>query len=237
MNYSTAQISEAGRKAPPRRIENQDRVLCRELKVGDVAGLLLVVADGISRCPSGGSVANWLVANHLAEDPIDFPSGTEPVWALKSYLDHLSVQFRDEFAAPEFEGMLRSGCTLSVVLVHGRQADCLWAGDSPVYHSRPVKKGFETQLLTRPDHDREGCLTNCFGAYSHFALHHCRVQLEDSDIVTLASDGIAVDDYTLGRIYKDQGFGPLALQEMLRISRRGKFWDDLSVAAAKATPA
>jgi len=117
---------------------------------------------------------------------------------MKGYLDNLYVLFRDEFASPEFEGILRSGCTLSVVLLHGQQADCLWAGDSPVYHPRPVKKGFETRLLTRPDHDREGCLTNCFGAYSQFSLHHCQVQLEAADIVTLTSDGIAVDEYTLG---------------------------------------
>jgi len=235
MNFSTIHISEAGRKAPPRRIENQDRVLCRELPIGTAAGLLLVVADGISRCPSGGSVANWLVAKHLQEDILDFSPQTEPALVLKGYLESLKARFSSEFAAPEYEGLLRSGCTLSVVLIQDQQADCLWAGDSPIYHSRPVKKGFESRLLTRPDHDREGCLTNCFGAYSHFSLHHCRVQLEDADIVTLVSDGIAVDEFTLGTIYKSNGFGSMALQEMLRISRRGKFWDDLSIAAARVT--
>ena len=60
-----------------------------------------------------------------------------------------------------------------------------------------------------------------------------RMARPDADVVTIASDGIAVDGYTLGNIYNGKGFGPLALQEMLRISRRGKYWDDLSVASAK----
>ena len=62
-----------------------------------------------------------------------------------------------------------------------------------------------------------------------------RMARPDADVVTIASDGIAVDEYTLGNIYNGKGFGPLALQEMLRISRRGKYWDDLSVASAKVT--
>ena len=60
-----------------------------------------------------------------------------------------------------------------------------------------------------------------------------RMARPDADVVTIASDGIAVDEYTLGNIYNGKGFGPLGLQEMLRISRRGKYWDDLSVASAK----
>jgi len=43
-----------------------------------------------------------------------------------------------------------------------------------------------------------------------------------------------VDDYTLGRIYHSHPFGTPALQEMLRISRRPPFWDDLSIVAGKA---
>ena len=60
-----------------------------------------------------------------------------------------------------------------------------------------------------------------------------RMARPDADVVTIASDGIAVDEYTLGNIYNGKGFGPLALQEMLRISRRGKYWDDLSIVAGK----
>jgi hypothetical protein len=60
------------------------------------------------------------------------------------------------------------------------------------------------------------------------------VQLVADDIVTVTSDGILVDDYTLGRIYDSKGFGMPAIQEMLRISRRAPFWDDLSVVAGKA---
>lgn len=87
--------------------------------------------------------------------------------------------------------------------------------------------------MTRPNHDKFGHLNNCFGSDASFSLHHCNVPLAD-DIVTITSDGILVDDYTLGRIYHSHHFGTPALQEMLRLSRRPPFWDDLSIVAGKA---
>ena len=131
--------------------------------------------------------------------------------------------------------MLNSGATLSVVLLHDQVADCLWAGDSPIYHSRKTEKGYDTQLLTRPDHDRQGHLTNVFGSNTPFSLHHTPVRLAADDIITITSDGILVDDYTLGRIYHSHPFGTPALNEMLRLSRRPPFWDDLSIVAGKAS--
>jgi serine/threonine protein phosphatase PrpC len=233
MKFTTCQITEPGRKPQGPRVENRDRILRREIPIGDSPGLLLVISDGTTRSPNGGSVANWLVSKHLTEDPIEIPLGQEPVLALRAYLERLYVQFKAEFAAPEYEGMLNSAATLSVVLLHGQVADCLWAGDSPIYHSRKARKGYDTQLLTRPDHDRFGHLNNCFGSDAPFSLHHCNVPLAADDIVTLTSDGILVDDYTLGRIYHSHAFGTPAIQEMLRISRRPPFWDDLSIVAGK----
>jgi serine/threonine protein phosphatase PrpC len=233
MKFTTCQITEGGRKPSTRRTENQDRILSRALPAGDGARVLLVVADGVSQTPNGGSVANWLVEKRLKEDSIEFPPDREPVLSLKNYLENLYIQFKAEFASPEYEGMLDSGASLSVVFLHDQVADCLWAGDSPIYHSRKTKKTYETQLLTRPDHDRSGRITNCFGANLPFNLHHCAVHLAVDDIVTITSDGILVDDYTLGRIYHSHPFGIPALQEMLRISRRPPFWDDLSIVAGK----
>jgi serine/threonine protein phosphatase PrpC len=233
MKFTTCQTTEGGRKPSTRRTENQDRILSREVTIGDTSGLLLVVADGVSQTPNGGSVANWLVEKHLKEDALDFPPALEPVLFLKDYLETLYIHFKAEFMTPEYEGILNSGASLSVVLLHGQTADCLWAGDSPIYHSRKTKKTYETQLLTRPDHDRSGRITNGFGANLPFNLHHCCAQLTADDIVTLTSDGILVDDFTLGRIYHSHPFGTAALQEMLRISRRPPFWDDLSIVAGK----
>lgn len=235
MKFSTCQITEGGRKPSTRRTENQDRILSRELPIGDESGLLLVVADGVSQTPNGGSVANWLVEKRLREDTIEFPPGREPFLSLKDYLENLYIQFKAEFATPEYEGLLNSGASLSVVLLHDQVADCLWAGDSPIYHSRKTKKAYETQLMTRPDHDRSGRITNCFGANLPFNLHHCCVQLSADDIVTITSDGILVDDFTLGNIYKAHAFGTPAMQEMLRISRKAPFWDDLSIVAGKVS--
>lgn len=233
MDFSSCQFTEAGRKPPPKRAENQDRVLCRLLPVGESNGLLMAVADGITNCPSGGSVANWVVMRHLAVDSIDFPGNQSPTESLGDYLKNLQLRFIDEFSAPEYEGMLASGATLSVALLHDHKADCFWAGDSPIYHSRPLGKAYETQLLTRPDHEQDGSLSNCFGSHSSFSLRHCHVGLNVGDILTVTSDGIQVDVFSVSQIYMTHGFGNDALREMLRLSKQNRrFWDDLSVTAA-----
>ena len=89
MNFSTCQTTEGGRKSSTRRTENQDRILIRKLPVGDGAGFLLVVADGVSQTSNGGSVANWLVEKHLKEDAIEFPSDRVPVLSMKDFLENL----------------------------------------------------------------------------------------------------------------------------------------------------
>jgi len=233
MNYASLQMSEPGRKPPPRRPDNQDRLLCRTLNVQGSDGFLLAIADGITNCPSGGSVANWVVTKHLGIDAIDFPLPQSPSESLRQYLEGLHLLFTDEFSAPEYEGMLASGATLSVVLMHGHTADCLWAGDSPIYHSRLVRKDYETRLLTRPDHERDGSLSNCFGAHASFSLRHCQIDLNAQDILTVTSDGIQVDGLGISHVYNTHGFTKDAMREMFRLSRQSRFWDDLSVAAAQ----
>ncbi len=56
-------------------------------------------------------------------------------------------------------------------------ADCLWAGDSPIYVSRKNTKGFDTEMISRGDHDAHGRLTNCFGAGTPFSLRHRRLDI------------------------------------------------------------
>jgi len=233
MKFLTYSISVPGKKSPTRKRENQDRVLCRQLDVNGSQGALLVVADGMSSSPYGGSVAKWIVEQHLANDAIAFADGSDPADELRACLNQLHEQFHKEFSGEGMEDFLASGASLSVCLLHKNAAECLWAGDSPIYVSRKTDAGYETEKITRPDHDPMGCLTNCFGAGTPFDIRHRRVSLSSGDIITVASDGPAIDEQVLNGIYQKLDFSKAALEEMIRISARGHFWDDLSIVAGQ----
>ena len=79
-------------------------------------------------------------------------------------------------------------------------------------------------------------MTNCFGGGSPFDLRHRRLQLAQGDIVTVASDGVAVDELTLSHVYRTKAFTKAALKEMISLSTRGQFWDDLSIAVGQGLP-
>ncbi|MEI6809609.1 MAG: protein phosphatase 2C domain-containing protein [bacterium] len=236
MKFSTFSISVAGKKSPTRRPENQDRVLCRTLDVVGDQGMLLVVADGMSSSPYGGSLAKWVVETHLAKDAIAFVEGHNPADDLQSYLKQLHAQFLKEFSGEGMEDFLASGASLSVALLHHDAADCLWAGDSPMYVSRRTAAGYDTEKVTLPDHDPFGCLTNCFGAGTAFDIRHKRMDLSPGDIITVASDGPRIDEQVLSSIYQDYSFSKAALEHMVNISARGHFWDDLSIVSGQAVP-
>ncbi|MEI6972784.1 MAG: protein phosphatase 2C domain-containing protein [bacterium] len=233
MKLSTRSISAPGKKLPTRRRENQDRVLCRPLEVNGNQGVLMVVADGMSSSPYGGSVARWLVELHLANDGITFLDGCATADVLRSYLNQLHKHFLKEFSEEGMEDFLASGASLSVSLLHHDMADCLWAGDSPIYVSRKTASGYSTEKLADADHDPMGCLTNCFGAGTAFDLHHKCVHISAGDIVTVASDGPAIDEQVLSSIYQEYSFSKAALEHMVNISARGHFWDDLSIVAGQ----
>mgnify|MGYP001614755403 CR=1 FL=1 len=185
----------------------------------------------------GGSVARWLVEQHIAEDTIAFSEEHNPADDLRAYLNRLHALFCREFSEDGMEDLLASGATMSVGLLHYDAAECLWAGDSPIYVSRKSVSGYETEKITRPDHDPFGRLTNCFGAGSKFDLRQRSVRISSGDIITVASDGPAIAEQVLDGIYQKHSFSKAALEEMIRISAWGCFWDDLSIAAGQAMPA
>lgn len=74
--------------------------------MGGSQGVLLVVVDGMSSSPFGGSVARWVVEQHLATDKIAFEAGLAADHALRVYLRQLHEQFHEEFAG---EGMEDTG--------------------------------------------------------------------------------------------------------------------------------
>lgn len=232
MTYVTYAVSVTGKKAPGRRPDNQDRVLSRTIDVSGTEAALLVVADGVTTCPFGGSVARWVVERHLAVDTIPFVPGVAPLESLQVYLKDLHAHFYAEFAAGP-EGFTDSGASLSLALLHHGVADCLWAGDSPIYASKKHAKGFTTEMISRPDQDVQRRLTNVFGAGSPFDLRHRRIDLSEGDIVTVTSDGVTVDEDSLSGIFGTKGLSRAALDELVRLSTRGRCWDDISVVAGQ----
>lgn len=236
MQFSTLSITAPGKKPSRQRVDNQDRVLCRPLDVSGSQGVLLSVADGISGCPYGGSVARWIVEQHLAKDAVAFPAGRDPADALRAYLEKINAEFYAEANTRGIDGFSDSGASLAVSLLHHSAADCFWAGDSPIFISRKTSSGYDTEMISTPDHGTGGQLTNCFGGGSPFDLRHRRLRLAHGDIITVASDGVAVDEYTLSHVYRTKAFTKAALDQMIRLSSRGQFWDDLSIAASQGNP-
>jgi serine/threonine protein phosphatase PrpC len=230
--FSTYSMSVVGRKPWAKHTENQDRVLCRAVDIHGDQGAILVVADGITKCPFGGSVARWVVEQHLAKDNIAFADG-DPADCLHGYLNRLHSQFYAEFSSGP-DGFLDSGASLSVALLLRDTAYCLWAGDSPIYISRRTVAGFDTELISRPDQDSAHRLTNAFGAGSPFELRVRRLSISRGDIVTITSDGVAIDEWTLSCIYRENTLLKVAIEKMIRSSTRGRSWDDLTVAVGQS---
>jgi serine/threonine protein phosphatase PrpC len=228
--------TDTGRKTNirTRHQENQDRVLCRPLELGGSHGAVLAVADGITSTPYGGSVARWIIERHLARDELPLSGGMEGRLpeTMSSYLRDLYRLFQDELS--DIDGFLDSGASLSVSVIWNGRAECFWAGDSPIFLSRRREKGtYESEQISRPDRDPFGRLVNCFGARTPFDLRHQSQSLGSGDIVTVVSDGVAIDPIRLDQIY--EGDTPLraAVEQMITESKRGAFWDDLSVSVGR----
>jgi serine/threonine protein phosphatase PrpC len=219
-------FSAAGR----RHEENQDRVLARIVEWSPGPLYLIAVADGVSQCSFGGSVANYIVERHLARDTIFRQGQGAPAVQLKQYLRQLNDGFYAEFS--ELDEMMASGATLSVALLQEDAADCFWAGDSPIYWSRPSSHGYLTRQISVPD--RKGSLlSDNFGAHAPFALKHEQVAIGPGDIVTIASDGVVHDAESLSEGYARLGFSEELLLEIKDIANRSRFSDDISVSACR----
>jgi len=113
--------------------ENQDRILLRRLdnpKGGPDIHLLGVV-DGVSGTRCGGSVARWLVEQHLATAPIFVATDKDVFEQFLDYLQGLREQFRSEFAL--MQDMLGSAAAISVACLCGDRGVCFWVGDCPAF--------------------------------------------------------------------------------------------------------
>ncbi len=214
-----------------RHKENQDRVLARTIEWEPSPVYLIAVADGISGCSYGGSVARFLIEKRLQQDTIFDPCGGTLSEQFEQYLSTVAKSFREEFA--DMEDMLASGATLSAAVMMGDCADCFCVGDSPIYISRQQSNpGFATTRISRPDHDGKD-LTDHFGGSAPFKVKHLNLTLNPGDVITITSDGAIHDADILSRSYASIGLNQTFLGEVRDLALRSRFPDDISIAACQ----
>jgi protein phosphatase len=172
---------------------NEDSILDR----GDVG--LWVVADGMGG-HSAGDLASQLIVNSLAKLDIgatlpDFVDGVEE--AVRNVNDRL-------FAVANAHNQT-SGSTVVVLLIHGRHAVVIWAGDSRCYLLRDGRMRQVTTdhtqielfiakgLLTRAEaagHPSGNMVTRAVGVTDSLLLEMDLLEIEDGDSFLLCSDGL-----------------------------------------------
>jgi serine/threonine protein phosphatase PrpC len=191
---------------------------------------LIAVADGISNCPYGGSVARYVVDRHLSRDTITLP-GAGAAEGLAGYLRALHDEFRREFA--DSPDMLASGCTVTAAALCGPILSYCWVGDSPLFVIRNTPKGWAARQLTRPDTDRLRVLTDCFGHGCPGVFKCGDLRLNPDDVVIAATDGACLDEFLLESSLAALEFSDAWLEELARPAQSARFHDDISIIALR----
>lgn len=105
-----------------------------------------------------------------------------------------------------------------------------WAGDAPIYHSHLIGSPV-TQLVAQPDTSPSGKLTNCFQGTKAFRISSAKLELSDSDVVTVASDGLLATTLTLTEGYCRLGVNDEFISELLEESTIHVASDDDTIVA------
>lgn len=187
--WSAAAISDVGKV----RKLNEDSMLDRQ------ADGLWVVADGMGG-HSAGDLASQLIVNSLSK----LESTTE----LHEFVERVEEAVLDVnerlFAVANAHNQT-SGSTVVLLLVRGRHAVVMWAGDSRLYRWRGGKLAqmttdhtqielyIEKGLLTRAEaigHPSGNMVTRAVGVTDNLLLEMDLFELDDGDRFLLCSDGL-----------------------------------------------
>lgn len=182
--------------------------------------MLLGVADGIGSHPFGGSVAKWLTKTYLAQASIDFDECFAK--SISSFVRGAHAEFLEEFNG--FDDFLKSGCTISIAAIKENKAIIVWAGDSPVFHTR-YSEQFSIRMTT-PHCNALGELTSCFCGDLTLDISSVEIDLVAGDVVTIASDGVVVDEMTLLEASSTGAIGEEFVHRTLKSSTESLGSDD-----------
>ena len=225
-----------GKREHVGRKENEDRVLVREFTAEEtkqgIPAVIVAVADGVSRCANGGGVAEWLLVDRMANDPI-FGSETDNLTKqFQHYLREVHHRFLNDFRGDVT--MLESGCTLSAVLLAGGRGSVFWAGDSPAYLLQKQGAMLHGRNLTTADKDPfSGALTDCFSGVTPFSVKLSGAEVKPGDILIAASDGVAFDVADLAATIDQHGFTENWLNLIVQASFEIPYSDDISLAGVE----
>ncbi len=161
---------------------------------------LWAVADGMGGHADGGLASNAVVRALTDVEPR--ASLSTLVEQVEDRILTLNAQLREMALREEVHTI---GCTVAVLMLHGRFGACLWAGDSRIYRSRQGELVRLTQdhalgeeLVERGilsaedavDHPQSNLVTRAVGASEALHLDAEIFELEDHDRFVLCSDGL-----------------------------------------------
>ncbi len=163
--------------------------------------MLWAVADGVASSADGGE-ASRAIAKFLMRIPMP-ASLEEHVSNVKEGLRNANDLFRKDAKANGLGG----ASTVVVLLIHGGDAACLWAGDSRCYLFREgvlyqctrdhtlrqekIDKG-ELTVSEAERMIRGNLITNAIGVYDTLRLEEVRFSLRAGDKFLLCSDGLSL---------------------------------------------
>ncbi|MDB6174774.1 MAG: Protein serine/threonine phosphatase PrpC, regulation of stationary phase [Chthoniobacteraceae bacterium] len=209
--------------------ENQDRVLHRRIFSNEGELHLMAVADGVSRCPRGGDVAQYIV-EHLANDPLLDSSRLPLAILVRKYLRELHEGFYQEFAGRD--EMLESASTLSVAILENGVAHCFWVGDSPIFLAQENHHRFVTSQISTPDLCGR-LLIDCFGASAPFQTKYSKVQMAPGDVLMVATDGAIRSLEDISSMLNAYGPTQDLLDFIQRQAPKSDYFDDASLVLAQ----
>ena len=197
MHPSSQWRSAAGTDPGKVRARNEDAVLdCPELG-------LWAVADGMGG-HRAGDIASQLIVDSLGEltQPQTFDQRLE---AVRQCLHWLNRRMGQELTVSDQQVDSLMGSTVVALLLEGKRAACVWAGDSRCYLWRGQQlyqlsrdHSLQQQLMDEQHlsfeealaHPGSRALTRAIGASEHLNLSVVELEVLPDDVFLLCSDGL-----------------------------------------------
>lgn len=203
---------------------------------------LWAVADGMGG-HQGGDIASQMIVASLAELPVreDFDARLTQV---RQCLHWLNRRLSQELTITAGRHDSVMGSTVVALLIEGRRAACIWAGDSRCYLWRDRRlyqlsrdHSFQRQLMDEQNlsveqagtHPSAHALTRAVGASETLTLEVLELEVYADDVFLLCSDGLyqGLTSEALGRALS-QAAPHVALERLFQGVLRGPARDNLT---------